>query len=67
MSYTRLKAQEAARITRAHPEVRYTYTTLGGGASGTVDEGNIYVRLTPMDQRKRSAEQMAQVLRDEMK
>ena len=67
MAYTRLKAQEAARITRAHPEVRYTYTTLGGGASGTVDEGNIYVRLTPMDQRKRSAEQMAQVLRDEMK
>src|SRR5436190_933047 len=67
MAYTRLKAQEAARITRAHPEVRYTYTTLGGGASGTVDEGNIYVRLTPMDQRNRSAEQMAQVLRDEMK
>src|SRR6478672_2299252 len=67
MAYTRLKAQEAARITRAHPEVRYTYTTLGGGASGTVDEGNIYVRLTPMSERKRSAEQMAQVLRDEMK
>src|SRR4051794_15206512 len=67
MSYTRLKAQEAARITRAHPEVRYTYTTLGGGASGTVDEGNIYVRLTPMNQRKRSAEEMAQVLRNEMK
>src|SRR5215218_4552721 len=67
MAYTRLKAQEAARITRAHPEVRYTYTTLGGGASGTVDEGNIYVRLTPIEQRQRSAEQMAQVLRDEMK
>jgi hydrophobic/amphiphilic exporter-1 (mainly G- bacteria), HAE1 family len=67
MAYTRLKAQEAARITRAHPEVRYTYTTLGGGASGTVDEGNIYVRLTPMNERKRSAEEMAQVLRDEMK
>jgi len=67
MAYTRLKAQEAARITRAHPEVRYTYTTLGGGASGTVDEGNIYVRLAPMNERKRSAEEMAQVLRDEMK
>jgi HAE1 family hydrophobic/amphiphilic exporter-1 len=67
MAYTRLKAQEAARITRAHPEVRYTYTTLGGGASGTVDEGNIYVRLTPMNERKRSAEEMAQVLRNEMK
>jgi HAE1 family hydrophobic/amphiphilic exporter-1 len=67
MAYTRLKAQEAARITRAHPEVLYTYTTLGGGASGTVDEGNIYVRLKPIGDRSRSAEEMAQVLRNEMK
>jgi HAE1 family hydrophobic/amphiphilic exporter-1 len=67
MAYTRLKAQEAARITRTHPEVLYTYTTLGGGASGTVDEGNIYVRLKPIDERDLSAEQLAQVLRNEMK
>src|SRR5687768_5262005 len=67
MAYTRLKAQEAARITRAHPEVLYTYTTLGGGASGTVDEGNIYVRLKPLEERDLSAEQLAQVLRTEMK
>src|SRR5688572_9342226 len=67
MAYTRLKAQEAARITRTHPEVLYTYTTLGGGASGTVDEGNIYVRLKPLEERDLSAEQLAQVLRTEMK
>ncbi|MCY7379902.1 MAG: efflux RND transporter permease subunit [Gemmatimonadaceae bacterium] len=67
MAYTRLKAQEAARITRAHKEVRYTYTTLGGGASGTVDEGNIYVRLVPKSQRSQSAEQIAAGLRGEMK
>lgn len=67
MVYTRLKAQEAARITRAHPEVLYTYTTLGGGASGTVDVGNIYVRMVPKAQRKESAEQFAARLRAEMK
>jgi hydrophobic/amphiphilic exporter-1 (mainly G- bacteria), HAE1 family len=67
MAYTRLKAQEAARITRAHNEVLYTYTTLGGGASGTVDEGNIYVRLRPMTERKVTAEEFAQQLRTEMK
>ncbi|MEO8562932.1 MAG: efflux RND transporter permease subunit [bacterium] len=67
MAYTRLKAQEAARITRSHPEVKYTYTTLGGGASGTVDEGNIYVALKPIKERKQSAEEFAQVLRTEMK
>jgi HAE1 family hydrophobic/amphiphilic exporter-1 len=67
MAYTRLKAQEAARITRAHPEVQYTYTTLGGGASGTVDVGNIYVRMVPKAQRRQSAEEFAMALRAEMK
>ena len=67
MAYTRLKAQEAARITRAHKEVKYTYTTLGGGATGTVDEGNIYVRLVPKTDRDLSAEEFASVVRDEMK
>jgi HAE1 family hydrophobic/amphiphilic exporter-1 len=67
LAYTRLKAQEAARIARSHKEVLYTYTTLGGGASGTVDEGAIYVRLIPKTERSVSAEQFAQVLRDEMK
>ncbi|MFL5608460.1 MAG: efflux RND transporter permease subunit, partial [Gemmatimonadaceae bacterium] len=67
MAYTRLKAQEAARITRAHPEVKYTYTTLGGGASGTVDVGNIYVRMVPKSERRESAEQFATRLRAEMK
>ena len=67
MAYTRLKAQEAARITRALKEVRYTYTTLGGGASGTVDEGNIYVRLVPKSERSKSAEEIATSLRAEMK
>jgi HAE1 family hydrophobic/amphiphilic exporter-1 len=67
MAYTRLKAQEAARITRAHTkEVKYTYTTLGGGATGTVDEGNIYVRLVPKNERDLSAEEFASVLRAEM-
>ena len=67
LAYTRLKAQEAARIARSHKEVLYTYTTLGGGASGTVDVGAIYVRLIPKTERSISAEQFAQVLRGEMK
>jgi HAE1 family hydrophobic/amphiphilic exporter-1 len=67
LQYTRLKAQEAARIARRHPEVDYTYTTLGGGASGTVDEGNIYVRTVPKGKRSKSVEQLATELRAEMK
>ena len=67
LAYTRLKAQEATRIARRHPEVKYTYTTLGGGASGTVDVGTVYVRLVPKNERSQSAEQFAQTLRNEMK
>ena len=67
LAYTRLKAQEAETITRAHKEVRYTYTTLGGGSNGAVDVGTIYVKLVPKADRSVSAEQFAQVLRDETK
>jgi HAE1 family hydrophobic/amphiphilic exporter-1 len=67
LEYTRLKAEEASRIARAHKEVKYTYVTLGNGATGTVDEGNIYVRLVPKNERSISAEQFANLLRDETK
>jgi HAE1 family hydrophobic/amphiphilic exporter-1 len=63
LEYTRLKAEEVAQIARRFPEVKYTYTTLGGGANGTVDVGNIYVRTVGKEERKRSVEQMASDLR----
>ena len=59
LQYTRAKAEEAARILRRHPEVRYTYTTLDGGTSGAVDVGNIYVRLVPKPERDVDAETFA--------
>ncbi|HZI42602.1 MAG TPA: efflux RND transporter permease subunit, partial [Gemmatimonadaceae bacterium] len=67
LEYTRLKAEEAARVARSHKEVLYTYTTLGSTSIGTVDEGNIYVRLVPKNQRSISAEQFANMLRAETK
>jgi len=65
LEYTRLKAQEAANIARSHPEVEYTYTTLGNGATGGVDEGNIYVRTVPKNKRSVSIEELAEQLRHE--
>jgi HAE1 family hydrophobic/amphiphilic exporter-1 len=65
LQYTRLKAQEAARIVRGQPEVRYTYTTLGEGSTGSVDVGNIYVKLRPKaDRRKDGQRSVAQLARD---
>jgi HAE1 family hydrophobic/amphiphilic exporter-1 len=65
LEYTRLKAQEAANIARAHKEVRYTYTTLGNSATGGVDEGNIYVRTVAKGDRNVTIEQLAEELRHE--
>jgi len=65
LEYTRLKSEETARFIRAHPEVRYTYTTLGTQATGEVDQGDIYVKMVPRDQRAVSVTQFAALLRDE--
>ncbi|HJQ18780.1 MAG TPA: efflux RND transporter permease subunit, partial [Gemmatimonadaceae bacterium] len=66
LQYTRLKAEEAARIVQSQPEVRYTYTTLGEGGTGAVDVGNIYVKLVPKTDRKRSVDKLAADLRKQM-
>jgi len=50
LDYTLIKAEEVARMAREMPEVAYTYTTIGG-RSGSVDEGQIYVRLKPKAER----------------
>src|SRR3954463_7914375 len=65
LAYTQLKAQEAISILRKHPEVRYTYATLGEGSSGAVDNGNIYVRTVKKNERTRSVAKLAQQLRGE--
>ena len=66
LDYTRLKAEETARLVRARPEVRYTYTTIGG-ASGAVDLAKIFVKTTPKAERQLSVIQLARVLRQEVK
>jgi HAE1 family hydrophobic/amphiphilic exporter-1 len=65
LDYTRIKAEEAARIARSHPEVTYTYTTLGT-STGAVDNGNIYVHLVPKNKRNISATELGQTIRREV-
>jgi HAE1 family hydrophobic/amphiphilic exporter-1 len=66
LDYTRLKAEETIRLLRQYPEVEYTYATLGGGMSGAVDVGSIFVRLVPMHERDMSAEEFAAMFREEV-
>jgi HAE1 family hydrophobic/amphiphilic exporter-1 len=69
LEYTRLKADAAARRARAHPEVAYTYTTIGTSVPGktpSVDQALVYVRLVPKAERDISQDALGQTLRREM-
>jgi hydrophobic/amphiphilic exporter-1 (mainly G- bacteria), HAE1 family len=65
LEYTRLKAEEAVRIARSHPEVDYTYTAIGG-QGGAVDHATIYVRLQPKAERTRSLQEIGGQVRAEV-
>ncbi|HZM25929.1 MAG TPA: efflux RND transporter permease subunit, partial [Gemmatimonadales bacterium] len=67
LEYTRRKAEEVGTLIRAHPEILYTYATLGGTQTGAVDEGQIYVRMKPKHDRKLSAEALAGLIRQEIR
>ena len=59
LSYSELPI---GRIAERHPEVAYTYATVSSG-TGAVDEGGIYIRLTPMHERTRSQAEVGQDIR----
>ncbi len=66
LEYTRLKSEEVGRILMQHPEVRYIYTTLGGGDAGAVDIGRLYVKMTDKNEREMGVEAFATILRREL-
>jgi HAE1 family hydrophobic/amphiphilic exporter-1 len=53
LAYTKLKASEISRLARLRPEVRYTYTTIGG-RDASVDAGTVMVILKPKAERSRT-------------
>jgi len=65
LAYTRGKAEEAGKVIAAHPEVAYTYTTVGG-QGGTVDEAQIYVKLVPKADRSIHQDTLAGVVIDQL-
>jgi HAE1 family hydrophobic/amphiphilic exporter-1 len=67
IEYTRIKSDEVVRQIQTHKEVRYAYTTIGGGQTGAVDVAKVYVRLVPKNQRNISVEGISAQLRNELK
>ncbi len=67
LAYTQGRALEIVRYLKTLPEVMYCYTTIGGAAqSNSVSNGNIYVKLTPKNQRQRSQQELERDLRREL-
>ncbi|MGH7630003.1 MAG: efflux RND transporter permease subunit, partial [Gemmatimonadales bacterium] len=69
LQYTRRKVEEVAALARRHPEVAYTYATVGTSVPGkapSVDQGLVYVRLVPKAERSLSQDAFGQVLRPEV-
>lgn len=62
LQYTRKKAEDIAVLARSMPGVAYTYTTIGG-ATGAIDEGQVYVSLVPKAERADHQEVIAAALR----
>lgn len=65
LDYTRLKIEEAVRIARSYPETKHAFATIGG-TSGAVDAGNVYLRLSPRHDRKKSATELGAQLRHDV-
>jgi HAE1 family hydrophobic/amphiphilic exporter-1 len=58
LAYTEKKAREILAEVHKDPDVAYTYTSIGAGAIGTVNEGQVYVKLLPKKQRHRRLQEI---------
>ena len=66
LNYTRGKAEQLIGAIGGLDGVKYTYTTVGAGATGTVNSGNIYVALKKPSERERSQEEMMDAARAQL-
>lgn len=66
LGYTRDRVREVSTLLRRHPEVAYTYETIGGGFNAQVNEAEIYVKLTPKGERRLNQQEIQRALRREL-
>ncbi|MDP9361713.1 MAG: efflux RND transporter permease subunit, partial [Acidobacteriota bacterium] len=63
LSYTAAKGREIGAMMRGLEGVSYTYTTIGSGATGSITDGSIYVRLVPRHDRPLSQQDLMESAR----
>src|SRR3546814_8609114 len=65
--YTTAKIRQAQAALREIPEIDYTVASINAGGFARRNVGTLYVRFVPLDQRKRTPQQMAQPIREDRK
>jgi HAE1 family hydrophobic/amphiphilic exporter-1 len=67
LEYTTARALEVASFLATQPEVALTYTTIGGAQQNeAVNKGQVFVKLTPKDDRERSQQEFETAMRREL-
>jgi hydrophobic/amphiphilic exporter-1 (mainly G- bacteria), HAE1 family len=66
IGYTQRKAVEVDQRVRALPGVSHTYTAIGGGSMGSVDRGEMLVKLVDKRDRSLNQEQLMQRARESL-
>jgi hydrophobic/amphiphilic exporter-1 (mainly G- bacteria), HAE1 family len=67
LDFTVGKGRAIDEFLRQQPEVAFTYTTVGGGFRGTTANGQVYVRLKPHGERKKSLDEVQTELREKLR
>lgn len=67
VDYTVSKGQSLDTIVRRVPEVEFTYLTVGSGFRGGVSNGQLFVKLKPAHDRKRSMAEIQNALRPQLR
>ncbi|HEX5872545.1 MAG TPA: efflux RND transporter permease subunit, partial [Longimicrobium sp.] len=66
LEYTVDRGHEVAAMLRKMPEVDFTYMSIGGGFRGSPNNGRIFVKLKPKEERERSQQEMQDGLRRQL-
>ncbi|MCX7360546.1 MAG: efflux RND transporter permease subunit [Alphaproteobacteria bacterium] len=66
LEYTGAKLRQVEAAVREFPEVAYTYGTVNTGYANGKNQASLYLRLKPVNERKRSPEKLAQPIRDRL-
>ncbi len=66
LAYTHSKSDQITAALRGIEGVEFTYTTIGAGATGTVTNGEMFVKLVGVDERDKSQQDLMVETRDRL-